>query len=68
MLHIYIRLLECRETAVVAVERQELSRGVHPVRGVSGTFLTGGASVAAYFNRECLPERSTRLSSRYVVM
>ena len=35
MLLSYRELSECRETAAAAANSHELSRGVHPVRGVS---------------------------------
>ena len=54
----YRKLSERCETAAASGNSHEVSRGVHPVRGVSETFPPGGALPAAYGSRLWCPECS----------
>ena len=69
MLLSYRELSECRETAAAAANSHELSRGVHPVRGVSETFPPVGASASGILQpilvvcvlKTLMLERTTRV-------
>ena len=69
MLRSYHELSECRETAAAAADSHELSRGVHPVRGVSETFPPVGASASGILQpilvvcvlKTLMLERTTRV-------